>query len=258
MDIKHYISESTKEYHLRLKTIVPLEDEQMDKIEMMVAKYQPTSISRPDKTILQRQPLDFPNVDAAEVYIVDMSFGLPIAPHILRADIRKVLNAPEESVFVRNRNEPGELQTEILNALSDIEAEALKKGLVLVAALDDPEYNEAEKETDPLYGDAYNASLVNYLGTIEKERQDSVKRVQAAPFAWLDLPDRTSQEPVQDSSNFNANVKGAPYVGNPSSKVDVDYSIFGNFNPENHEIRKTYRDKSGKMVVLARKLKGAE
>ena len=37
MDIKQYIVETTKEYYLRLKTIVPLDDAAMDKIEKTVA-----------------------------------------------------------------------------------------------------------------------------------------------------------------------------------------------------------------------------
>jgi hypothetical protein len=258
--IKQYINEAKKQYHLRLKTIVPLDDEQMDKIEMMVAKYIPTSISRPNKTILQRQPLDFPNLEAAEVYIVDMTFDMPIAPHILRADIRKVLDAPENFVFVRTRAEPGELQSEIINAMAEIKAEAEKKGLVVAAMLNDPDYNEAESvDHSKLYGNEYNASLLGYLGQIEKEREDAVVRVKTAPFTWLDLPDRKDQEPVQDDSNFNAHIKDAPLVAPPaSSNMDVDYSIFGNFNPENHEIRQVYKDKKGNRVVLTRKLKGAE
>lgn len=258
MDIKQYLRESEKQYHIRLKTIVPLGDDEMDRIEMMVAKYQPISISRPHKTILQRVPLDFPNVDVAEVYIVDMIFALPIAPHVLRADIRKILFAPENYVFVRTQAEPGELQSDILTAISDIETEALKKGLTKAAILDDPDYNEVETQHQDLYGQDYNESLISYLGTIEKERKDTIARVLNAPFAWLDLPDRKDQEPVQDTANFNADIKGAPFVKAPTKKVDVNYSIFGNFDPENGEIRRVYKDKNGKKVVLTRKLKGAQ
>lgn len=258
MDIKQYLLESEKQYHIRLKTIVPLGDEEMDKIEMMVAKYQPISVSRPHKTILQRLPLDFPNVDVAEVYIVDMIFAAPIAPHILRADIRKVLMAPENYVFVRTMAEPGELQSDILTALSDIENEALKKGLLKSALLDDPDYNEVETEHEGLYGQDYNESLIAYLGTIEQERKDTIARVLAAPFAWLDLPDRKDQEPVQDTANYNAAIKDAPFVKPPTKKVDVNYSIFGNFDPEVGVVRRVYKDKNGKKVVLTRKLKGAQ
>jgi hypothetical protein len=257
MDIKQYLLESEKQYHVRLKTIVPIGDEEMDKIEMMVAKYQPISISRPHKTILQRVPLDFPNIEAAEVYIVDMTFAIPIAPHVLRADIRKVLDTAENFVFVRNRAEPGELQTDILNAMGDIEEEAKTKGLIKVAMLDDIDYNESVQHQD-LYGQDYNESLISYLGTVEQERKDTIARVATAPFAWLDLPDRKDQEPVQDNTNYNKDIKGAPFAKPPVKKVDVNYSIFGNFDPENDELRRVYRDKNGKKVVLTRKLKGAQ
>jgi hypothetical protein len=259
MDIKQYLTEAEKQYHLRLKTIVPLDDELMDKIEMMVAKYQPTSISRPMKTIMQRQPLDFPNVDCAEVFIVDMSFMLPTAPHVLRADLRKVLDAPENFVFVRNQNEPGEWQTEMLNALADIEAEAKKQGLIPVAALEDPEYNDSDLQVNDLYGNDYNASLLGYLGQVEQERKDAIQRVVSAPFVWLDLPDRTQQEPVQDNSDFNANIRGAPIVAPaPRDKPSVNTSIFGNLDPSAREVRRVYKDANGNKVVLARKLSDGE
>jgi hypothetical protein len=258
MDFKQYITESQKQYHLRLKTIVPLDDEAMDKIEMMVAKYQPITISRPKKTMMQRQPLDFPNVDHAEVYILDMTFALPIAPHILRADMRKVLDAPENYVFVRTRSEPGEIQTQILNAISDITAEAETKGFTVVAMLDDPDYNEGLTFPN-MYGTDYNESLLGYLGQVEQDRKDAIARIPTSYFNWLDLPDRKDQEPVQDDANYNADIEGAPYNGKSSpKKLEVDFSIFGNFDPESGEIRRTYKDKSGKKVVLTRKLKDAE
>jgi hypothetical protein len=254
MNIKRYIAEANKEYHLRLKTIVPLDDEAMDKIEMCVAKYQLLAISRPIKTILQRAPLDFPNVESGEVYIVDMSFGLPTAPHIIRADIRKALNAPENYVFVRNKNEPGEIQSEIANAVADIEAEAFKKGLKLAAILDDPDYNIAI-DYEQSYGNAYNSAFLGYLASVEKERKDAIQRVETAPFNWLDLPDRKDQEPVQDDSNFNAHIKDAPVVGGvKASTPKVNYSVFGSFDPSANEIRRVYKDDKGNKVVLTRKL----
>jgi hypothetical protein len=254
MAIKEYIA--NKEYHLRLKTIMPLDDEIMDRIEMALGRYMPVSVSRPTKTILQRQPLDFPNVDAAEVYIVDMVLGIPAAPHVVRADIRKVLDAPENYVFVRNRNEPGELQSEIINALSDIETEAEKRGLTLMPLLTDPDYNDAENpDGSGLYGTEYNTALLGYLAKIEQERKDSIQRVVTAPFTWLELPDRKDQEPVQDDSNYNAHIKDAPMVAPaPSLKPDVSYNIFGNLDPNARQIRRVYQDAKGNKIVLSRKL----
>src|SRR3569832_553125 len=103
MPMQTYLNETEKLYHLRLKTIVPLTDDVMDRIERAVMRYEPVAISSPKRTILQRTPLDFPNVPAAEVYMVDMTFRLPVAPHVMRAELRKLLDAPEIYVFVRTR-----------------------------------------------------------------------------------------------------------------------------------------------------------
>jgi hypothetical protein len=251
MDLKQYLTEAEKQYHLRLKTIVPLDDGIMDRIENYLAKYQPLNISRPNKTILQREPLDFPNVDAAEVYIVDMSFGLPAAPHVIRADLRKLLDAPENYVFVRNRQEPGEIESDRLNALADIELEATKRGLKPMALLNDPDYDEAEHDHQNLYGTDYNAELLKYLETVEDERHKMQEVVDNAPFKWLPLSD-------QDTSNFNEHVKDAPFVKAPSGTADVRQSMLGSFDQSRATIRRTYTDGSGKKVVLSRTLGSGE
>jgi|SRR5882672_7149588 len=251
MALKQYITEAEKQYNLRLKTIVPLDDSVMDQIENYLVKYNPLSISRPSKTILQREPLDFPNVDAAEVYIVDMTFGLPAAPHVIRADLRKLLDAPENFVFVRNRNEPGEIESERLNALADIELEAAKRGLKPAALLNDPDYDEAEHDHQGLYGTDYNAELLKYLGTVEEERHKMQEVVDNAPFKWLPLSD-------QDTSNYNQNVKDAPFVAKATTKPDVRQHILGSFDQSQATIRRTYLDGSGKKVVLTRKLASGE
>ena len=258
MSLQEYITESEKQYHLRLKTIVPVDDAVMDRLENSLAKYNPLMISRPVKTILQRAPLDFPNVEAAEVYIVDMTFGMPAAPHILRADIRKLLDAPENYVFVRDCNEPGEIETLRLNALADIELEAERRGLRQAAVLTDPDYSEGEDyDTASLFGNDYNEALISYLSSVEKERRGAVARVETAPFKWLDLPDR-DPEPVS-GENYNAHIKDAPFVTlKPKKKVEVGQSVLGSFNQSKHIIRRLYVDNNGKKVVLSRELAGEQ
>lgn len=246
MALKSYLVETEKQYHLRLKTIVPIDDAIMDKIEASIVKYNPMAVSSPKRTILQRTPLDFPNTTAAEVYIVDMTFGLPAAPHVLRADLRKVLNAPEASVFVRNRNEPGEVETERLNALADIELEAARRKLTPASVLLDPEYSEGMHDNSDMYGTDYNDALLSYLGTVEKERHAAVVHAESAPFKWLPIPDR---------DNFNKEIKDAPFVTwKTKSKPDVSQHMLGNLDLMRGEVRRAYVDENGKRVVLSRKL----
>jgi len=75
MRIQKYLAEVEKSYHYRIKTIVPLDDDKMGRIEHAILKYNPLSLSQPKKTIIQKNPLDFPSIVASEVYIVDVELG---------------------------------------------------------------------------------------------------------------------------------------------------------------------------------------
>jgi hypothetical protein len=248
MQLKEYLAQTQKEYPLRLKTIVPLDDAAMDRIEMAVAKYLPLVIGRPQKTILQRQPMEFPEIRNAEVHILDMTFGLPAAPHLVRDDIRTALNAPDSYVFVRGQNEPGELEIARLNALADIDIEAAEKGLIPAAILGDDDYNDAaEHAHDTMFGNAYNAAFLSYLRTVQKERDEKVAKVVNAPFAWLDLPDRADTDVTQSDANFNAHIPDAPRVA-PQDGIKVSTDTYF------HEVRRLFRDKDGNRVVIARRL----
>lgn len=253
MRFQQYLTEAEKQYHLRLKTIVPLDDVAMDRIEMAVAKYLPVFIGQPKKTIIQRQPLEFPETQNAEIYMVDMTFGLPAAPHVIRDDIRKALQAADGSVFVRNQSEPGELEMERCNALADIEAEAITKGLTPIALLGDGDYNEAETHDHAtMFGNSYNAAFLSYLSTVQKERNDKVYKVENAPFVWLDIPDRTA-EPAAD---FNADIKGAPRVA-PQGIITppVNKHVLGHFaSGTGNAVRRLFKDDKGNRVVLTRTL----
>jgi hypothetical protein len=251
MDIKRYIIESEKQYKLRLKSLVPLDDAAMDAIEFAVARYQPLALSRPKKTILQMHPMDFANVLAAEVYIVDMTFALPVSASVMREDIRKVLRAPETSVVVQTPNDALAIEGERTLAANALEATRKAKNLRFAALLDTGiGYPEATvTDADDLAGDTYNASLLSYLDAVRKERADRVVKAANAPFIWLDIPDRTSQEPVQDGSDFNQDIKGAPKVkpGGPINPSLAGRSIMGAID-DRIQVSRLYKDNDGNRV----------
>lgn len=237
---------------MRLKTVVPLDDEAMDRVEMTVAKYQPLFISRPKKTIIQRQPIEFPAYQNAEVFIADFTFAMPVAPSVLRDDIRKTLGAADEAVYVRNDAEPGELEMEHLNALADIDAEATKKKLKPVARLDDPGYHEIDEvEHADMYGNEYNAAFLSYLARVRKEQEDRSVHAANAPFRWLDI----RREPIiPRRDDYNANIVGAPKVApeDVDRSTDTRHSL-GHFMLANgKQVRRMYVDDEGNRVVLAR------
>jgi hypothetical protein len=250
MDFKTYVANAEKQYKVRLKTVVPLDDAAMDAIELAVYKYQPVELSSPKKTIIQANPVDFPNIPAAEVYIVDMTFAMPVSPWILRNDIHRAISAPETFVVIRSDNDALEIEGERVNAARELEIERKKKGwkdsALLSTGKDYPEYTETP--ADELYGDAYNGAFMDYLAKVRQEREDAQIKAENAPFVWLDIPDRESQEPVQDSTNFNKDIKGVK----PGKKID-SRNIMGNVN-DRLTVTKMYKDDKGNRKIASVKM----
>ena len=190
MDIRKYISEVEKTYTYRIKTVIKLDDDAMGRIESAIMKYQPIKLSTPKKTLLQKNPLDFPTVQNAEVYIVDVELGLPASAYVLQQEIRLFLDAPEKFVVVRGDNEPSENETEALAAKNDLDMAAKEEGAVRGAMLDLPNYDEAEPvEAKDYYGDDYNRRFLGYLKKVEIERTAEAKiEAPNQKFGWLDMP----------------------------------------------------------------------
>jgi hypothetical protein len=223
----------------------------MTRIERTLLKYDPLDISMPKKTMFQANPLDFPNVKNAEIYIVDIELALPASAWILIPTLADALGLPKAFVVVRSLNEPAETETARLTA----EAEATEKGLKPEAVLMDPTYEDAPEtpSSDTLYGDAYNKKFLAYLKRVEDERNEASKVDAPAPlFKWLDKPKDATL-----AGDFNADVDGAPAPANVGS--DAPPSIAGKHgNVENKDVsfRRAYRDESGKKVVITRSKKG--
>jgi hypothetical protein len=153
MNFKDYYLKAQKVHKFRLKTIVCLDDAAMDSVERILRKYNPTSVSRPKKTIMQKNPLDFIGVEYAEVYIVDFETHMPVSPWMLRRELEVGLGVPEKYIVIRSKDDP-------------LEDEATK------AAGEEP-----EKETDtdvPLAGNDRVNKLLQYVEELEKKRKDEI------------------------------------------------------------------------------------
>ena len=81
--LNDYLMESAKTYEFRLKTCCELSDDQLDSLEKHMRKYEAFDIESPKRTILQSAPLDFHNVGATEIYIMDFKTKLPMSPAML-------------------------------------------------------------------------------------------------------------------------------------------------------------------------------
>jgi hypothetical protein len=248
MSLKQYIAETERSYNYRLKTIVPLDDHAMDLIERITMKYQPLDISRPRKTMLQANPLDFTNVEASEVWIVDFEFGLPASGYILGQEIHRILGVPENHVIVRGANDPTEVESERLIAAEEIGAEAKELGLTPSGLLTDPTYSEVTPAED-LYGKVHNEKFLDYLRTVQKEREERSK-VDApnALFKWIDMP----KQQADDDGAYNADIPDAPRIGKAGPTSDgSDTAKEGNLDDRKRTYKRQY-GKGGERTMLSR------
>lgn len=247
MDIRSYLAESERIYNYRIKTVVPIKDDEMSRIERAVIKYQPLNILRPKKTMLQSHPLDFPGVMNAEVFIIDLELALPASAYVLQQELRVALDLPEQYIVVRGDNEPGEIETERLVAARDMSEEAAKAGMTRAALLTIPDYAEAEPvKGEELYGNAHTGRLLAYLQQVAKDRDESRVDPPNPLFRWLDLPNPDSQEPGQPKDNLDATRSWEP--GLPGGT-----SIQGNLDDDGKYYRRAYKDANGNIKVLSRK-----
>lgn len=160
--------ESARTYEFRLKTAVELSDEQLDKLEKHLRKYEAFDIGSPKRTILQSAPMDFHNIGATEVYIMDFKTELPCSPAMLVNELVQKLGVNERDIRVRNKLEPAE-QEDAASMEDPTEGET-------DALLLDDEYSEADNpKAEDHYGDKYNTKFMDELNKARKDLNTEYK-----------------------------------------------------------------------------------
>jgi hypothetical protein len=260
---KDYLIESSKEYECRLKTVHPLDDTAMKSLEQCIQKYHILDISKPRKTILQDTPLDFPNVQNKEVYIVDFKTALPYSSYVLQQEIRAIWNIPEEYIVIRNFNEPIEIESEKLLADKEINAAAEKKNLIKNSLLStDPVYPVEEQGMDGsnFYGNEYNNNFLNQLAKVKAERKENRVEPKAPLFSWLEYPKTELEKDgfndgLSDSTNAVRPVPENKMKNKENVKpaVDAMKTSYGAFEND-PMVSKQFVDDKGKKVGISTKL----
>jgi hypothetical protein len=190
--LREYIESLQEKQDIRIKVCCEIDDEMMDKIERHLEKYDVEKVSRPTKTILQKRPLDFPQLDMAEVYIIDFTAKLPVSTEMLRQELVSLLDISEAEINVRRANEPREQE------LEHEEEKAKEKEYKAKIGTDYDKSERAEEKAEDLFGDKYNSSFLKEL----KKLSDARKKEQKAPK--LKDPDVPVSEPeIGDSKTTN-------------------------------------------------------
>tara|TARA_B100000963_G_scaffold124129_1_gene108314 strand:+ start:32170 stop:32685 length:516 start_codon:yes stop_codon:yes gene_type:complete len=149
--LKQYLVESEKTYEFRLRSLHEISDENMDRIESHMKKYNMESMGAPKKTVMHR-PRGFADVGAREVYMYDIKTKLPVTPNSLQEEIASICGHSIGEMIVNNMNESEELWEGDEDKDADEEANSV---------LADGEYKDAEKiKVEDHYGDAYNEKMI--------------------------------------------------------------------------------------------------
>lgn len=193
--LREYIETLQQKHDVRIKLACECGDEMCDKIEKHLEKYDADKISRPSKTILMRRPLDFPNMEMAEVYIIDFTANLPVSPEMLKQELVRLLNISESEIVVRMANEPREVEAE-----DDEEEEKFKnEKKEAILGTDYTKEEAPEMKATELFGDKYNSAFLKELKKLSDDRKKELK----TPKAIKDPDVPASAPEIGDSAATN-------------------------------------------------------
>jgi len=157
-----YLAESKKYYVHKIKIAGELPENFVDDVKSRLAKYEIASFEQVQKTPIQKLPLDFPELENAEVTIFEVSTEYPTNPQQLEVELKEI--GIDASRFrIRNPNEPSEIEQAIMDSESaDEDKDAL---------LDQSDYEEMSAiEHKDYFGDDFNKSFLQDLAKTSKER----------------------------------------------------------------------------------------
>ena len=153
-----YLQEAKQTWKFKIKTIHQLTDEQSDRIEKHLTKYDSSGLGAEKKTMVQSTPRDFPNHRGYEVYTYEFETNLPVSSHQLKIEIGNMLGLGEGTFKIKGAHEV------------DIDEDVEQKEVESVLA--DAEYSEAEKvDSEEFYGDKFNTSFVQELLKLRKDKE---------------------------------------------------------------------------------------
>ena len=221
-NFKEYLAESSKDHNYVIKFSQQPTEEQVQIIGEWLKRYELRAITPPEKIVDDHKDfIDIPNKD---VYKMSFTIGTPAVSYILQQDLRLCSNIPEKYIVVRGASEPIERYAEydVWNRIADKEAE--NAGNEHAARLStNREYDAAEQPpAGQLFGNEYNKGLLKYLAGVADSRPSMEVHPSAPLFSWLQMEDIEPGEPMQDTSDFNAQFNTPKPVTKGDNKEPVD------------------------------------
>jgi hypothetical protein len=164
-----YISKLQREHRYRIKMAFQPTEQQLEVLERHMKKYDALEVGRPEKLMLQAQPMDFPQLGGHEIVILDIVTRLPVSMPQLEAELRGLLFVRDGTIRVFGRDEPVEKEIEDRDEVGPGEAEKTAKV--------GTEYTEAEAnpvKADDATGDKYNQDLLKELNDVRADARANI------------------------------------------------------------------------------------
>lgn len=155
---REYLTESTRECCLTLRFAAELNEEDVNRIERFLGKYDLISISRTSTTPITKNPLFFSDgVNNTKVSKIEIKTGYPVSADILRVQLSDLLEMNISHIAVHPEGwEP------IEEVVEDDDKKAL---------LDTPEYGD-ESDNGENYGRKF---IDNFLNSLSKRDEVTVE-----------------------------------------------------------------------------------
>lgn len=102
--LNEYLIESTKTYPFKIGVAGDIPDGFNEKLRTALEKYSIATLSAGKKTPIQKQPLDFPQLENQEVTYWDVEVKYPTTDALLREYLSNICTVDEANIVVRNPN----------------------------------------------------------------------------------------------------------------------------------------------------------
>lgn len=153
-----YLQESKQTWKFKIKSVTQLSDDDADRIEKHLMKYDSKGLGAEKKTMLQSTPRDFPSHRGYEVFTYEFETALPVSSHQIKIEIGNMLGLSDTVFKVKGEHE------------TDPDENVEQKDVESVLA--DGEYKDAEKvDSEDYYGDKFNTSFVQELLKLRKQKE---------------------------------------------------------------------------------------
>lgn len=192
-----YINQLQREHRYRIKMAFVPSERQLEVLERHMKKYDALEVGRPEKLMLQAQPMDFPQLGGHEIVIVDVVTRLPVSMNILQTELRALMFIKDGMLKVFGRDEPVQQEIEAL------EADKEQADPVTGAEYRDAEGNPVK--ADDASGDKYNQSMLKDLDKVRAEAKANIVKSDAKSDAPMSDP--TWESPADGKSSPLSSVK---------------------------------------------------